>query len=247
METLESQRLFWNTWNAANRETDVSEVSRRQAEVILGWLGALNRRDLDIIEVGCGTGWFCPLLAKFGRVIGTDLSDEVLARAQQRWPGVGFMAGDFASLPLKDATFDVVVSLEVLSHVADQPSFIARIAQILRPGGLLLLATQNRAVLSEHCLIPPPAPGQLRNWVDRQQLRSLLSPHFDIERLISVTPVAHKGLRRILTSQRLNSLLRPVAGNALRNLMERNGWGWTLIAMARKPAPHDRDTEMPAT
>ena len=134
--------------------------------------GELNRRDLDIIEVGCGTGWFCPLLAKFGRVIGTDLSDEVLARAQQRWPGVGFMAGDFASLPLKDATFDVVVSLEVLSHVADQPSFIARIAQILRPGGLLLLATQNRAVLSEHCLIPPPAPGQLRNWVDHQQLRS---------------------------------------------------------------------------
>ena len=234
METIETQRSFWNRWNAENRETDLGEVSRRQAEVITGWLAQLGRRDLDILEVGCGTGWFCPQLARFGRVIGTDLSDEVLERAQARWPGVGFIAGDFATLPLGERAFDVVVSLEVLSHVADQPAFLARIARLLRPNGLLLLATQNRTVLSAHCILPPPAAGQLRNWVDRQQLTDLLEPEFSIERLVSVTPVAHKGLRRILASRRLDMVLRPVVGTLWRDFLERGDWGWTLIAMARK-------------
>lgn len=236
METLETQRTFWNRWNADNREDGVSEISRRQAEVICGWLDTETGRPLDILEVGCGTGWFCPHLAQFGRVIGTDLSDEVLQRAQNRWPGVGFIAGDFATLPFEDASFDVIVSLEVLSHVADHKAFIARIARLLRPGGLLLLATQNKPVLSTHCSIPPPAAGQLRNWVDRQQLGELLKPHFNVESLISVTPIAHKGFRRVLTGGRLNTVLTPLVGRAWRNFMEQRDWGWTLMAKARKLA-----------
>lgn len=235
METLESQRTFWNTWNADNREDRISEVSRRQAEVVTGWLDEQPGRNLDILEVGCGTGWLCPQLSRYGRVTGTDLSDDVLRRAQARWPGVGFIAGDFATLPLGEASFDVIVSLEVLSHVADQEAFIARIAKLLRPGGLLLLATQNRAVLSTYCKIPPPAHGQLRNWVDRWQLDALLRPHFNVESLVSVTPIAHKGLRHILAGRRLNALLGPTIGHAWRSIMERRDWGWTLMARARKP------------
>lgn len=235
METIESQRTFWNTWNANNREDGVGEISMRQAEVIVGWFEALQRRDMEILEVGCGTGWFCPLLSRFGRVIGTDLSDEVLRRAQARWPGVRFIAGDFATLPLEHGAFDVVVSLEVLSHVVDHEAFIARIAELLKPGGLLMLATQNKPVLSNHCNIPPPAPGQLRNWVDKRQLAGLLRPYFVLENLSSITPVAHRGFRHILAGRRLNALLQPLVGNAWRNLLERNGWGWTLIVKARKP------------
>lgn len=235
METLENQRTFWNAWNAENREASVGEISRRQAEIILGWLGALNRDDLDIIEVGCGTGWLCPHLARFGRVTGTDLSDDVLRRAQTRWPHIKFIAGDFATLSLFEEAYDVVVSLEVLSHIADQSAFIARIVRLLRPGGILLLATQNRTVLSERCHIPPPQPGQLRNWVDRDQLRKLLEARLHVEQLVSASPVAHKGLRRLLAGQRLNSALKSFVGDRWRNLLERRDWGWTLMAMARKP------------
>lgn len=237
MEPIESQRVFWNTWNAENRETSLGEISQRQAEIVLDWLGALRRKDLDILEVGCGSGWLCPRLARFGRVTGTDLSDDVLKRAQSRWPHVHFIAGDFSTLPLGAECYDVVVSLEVLSHVTDQPAFLARIAQLLKPGGVLLLATQNRTVLAGHCDIPPPQPGQLRNWVDRGQLETLLAPGFEIERLVSATPIAHKGFRRLLTGQRLNNALQNIIGNSWRDILERRGWGWTLIAQARKPSP----------
>lgn len=234
MDTIESQRTFWNAWNAENREARVGEISRRQAEIVLDWLGTLGRDDLNIIEVGCGTGWLCPHLARFGRVTGTDLSDDVLRRAQLRWPHIKFIAGDFAALPLSEEAYDVVVSLEVLSHIADQPAFIAGIMRLLRPGGILLLATQNRTVLTQRCHIPPPQPGQLRNWVDRNELQKLLEACFDVERLVSATPVAHRGLRRILASQRLNNVLKTMVGDRWRDLLERRDWGWTLMAMARK-------------
>lgn len=234
METIESQRTFWNAWNAENREASVGEISRRQAEIILEWLGQINRNDLAIIEVGCGTGWLCPLLTRFGQVTGTDLSDDVLRRAQVRWPQIEFIAGDFAALPLKAEAYDVVVSLEVLSHIADQQAFISQIARLLKPGGVLLIATQNRTVLAERCHIPPPRPGQLRNWVDREEFQTLLQSRFHVERLVSASPVAHKGLRRLLTGQRVNNALRGVIGNRWRDFLERRGWGWTLMATARK-------------
>lgn len=66
--------------------------------VIDRWLTQLGRHDLDIIEVGCGAGWLCDRLTKFGRVTGTDLSHEVLARAANRWPSVNYVAGDFMQL-----------------------------------------------------------------------------------------------------------------------------------------------------
>lgn len=235
MDTIESQRTFWNAWNAENREASVGDISRRQAEIVLDWLGRLRRNDLDILEVGCGTGWFCPHLARFGRVTGTDLSDDVLRRAQVRWPDIKFIAGDFSTLPLAAGAYDVVVSLEVLSHVADQQAFIARIATLLKPGGVLLLATQNKTVLTKHCRIPPPGPGQLRNWVDGNQLRTLLETRLHVKRLVSASPIAHRGLRRLLTGQRLNNAVRDIIGDRWRDLLERRGWGWTLIAMARKP------------
>ena len=125
--SVEDQRRFWNQWNAESRATHLPEVSRRQAEIVSKWLKDLHRSDLRIIEVGCGAAWFTPSLTAFGAVTGTDLSDELLAKARPRHPDINFIAGDFMTLDFGDARFDVVVTLEVLSHVADQPAFIAKI------------------------------------------------------------------------------------------------------------------------
>ena len=84
---------------------------------------------MDIIDVGFGAGWFCPQLTHFGRVTGTDLSDEVLARAKRRVPDVNFVPGDFMDLDFGANSFDVIVALEVLSHVADQRAFIRKLAE----------------------------------------------------------------------------------------------------------------------
>lgn len=233
-DSISMQRDFWNRWNASTREVHLEEVSFRQAQVVRSWLAQTPGIERRILEVGCGAGWFCGELAEFGEVTATDLSDEVLARAQERLPNVRFIAGDFMQLDFGGEKFDVIVALEVLSHIADQHAFIAKLASHLHDNGQLMLATQNRPILQKYNRIPPPSPGQLRRWVDKKELTSLLSRHFEVVELFSVTPTANKGLMRILHSRTLNRPIRALVGNRLDRLKESIGLGWTLMARARK-------------
>ena len=232
---IDTQRSFWNDWNAAHREQVVGPVSQRQSAIVLEWMRSLGRSDLDIIDIGCGTGWLCAQLLAFGRVTGTDLANEVIERARVRMPAARFLAGDFMALDFAPASFDVVTTLEVLTHVHDQPAFMRKIAEVLRPGGTLMLATQNRFVLERND-IAPPKPGQLRHWVDRRELRTLLRPHFEVAQLFSVTPAGNGGILRLANSVKLNRLAASLVGeDRLRAAKERLGLGWTLMALARKP------------
>ena len=237
LDSIVSQRSFWNQWNASTREHTFQDVSQRQTEVVCGWLEGLCRNDLDIIDAGCGTGWLCPKLLRYGHVTGTDLSDEVLSRAQQREPRVKYIAGDFFGIDFKEASFDVVVTLELLSHVADQAALLRKFVRILRPGGHLMLATQNRTVVERYNTVSPPADGQLRRWVNEAELRNLLQVDFDVLKLFSVTPRANRGLMRIVNSYKLNMLIRAIVGERLEHVKERMGLGWTLMALARRRGP----------
>lgn len=234
---LPAQVAFWNEWNAATREASVEKVCIEQADTVLAWLRSLDRTDLDIIDVGCGAGWLAPRLTQFGKVTGTDLSDQVLARAAVRAPSVKFVAGDFMNLDFANEAYDVVVSLEVLPHVKDQPAFLAKIAAMLRPNGYFMLATQNRPQLERND-IPPPEPGQIRRWVDRHELKALLSRGFEIEELFSITPKFNRGYLRYLNSQKLHLLASAVGMGAVTDWLKKRqekAWrGWTLMALARK-------------
>lgn len=234
--SISLQQDFWNKWNASTREVHLDEVSFRQAQVVRGWLAQTPLTDRRILEVGCGAGWFCADLSEFGAVTATDLSDEVLARAQERLPKVKFVSGDFMQLDFGREEFDVIVTLEVLSHVAEQQAFVAKLASHLRDGGQLMLATQNRPVLQKYNRVPPPSPGQLRRWVDKEELSLLLSKDFDVVELFSVTPRANKGILRFLHSRTLNRPIRALIGKRLDNFKESIGLGWTLMARAQKKA-----------
>ncbi len=228
------QASFWNRWNEANRESKIAEVSQDQRSVVLSWLSALGRTNLDLIDVGCGSGWLSPHLKPFGRVTATDLSEAVLGRARERIPNVEFVAGDFMTLDFGRERFDVVVSLEVLSHVADQQAFVAKLASLLRPGGLLILATQNRPILERYNTVPAPEPGQLRKWFDRNELVSLLSPHFQVREVRAITPVANRGPMRLLAGRKMKRVWRRMVGRAMEKVLTSSGFGWTLMCMAQR-------------
>jgi 2-polyprenyl-3-methyl-5-hydroxy-6-metoxy-1,4-benzoquinol methylase len=233
-EPIALQRSYWTEWNAANRELGLSEISRDQRDVAIAWLNRLNRTDLDVIEVGCGAGWLCPALKAFGRVTATDLSEDVLARAARRVPDVQFVAGDFMSLEFPAASYDVAVTLEMLSHVADQRAFVAKLSQLLRPGGVLVLATQNRPVLERFNDIPPTEPGQLRKWLNREELTALLSSHFEISELKCTTPIVGKGSMRLVAGRKVRDAVRRVVGPFYDRALASSGLGWTLMVLAQK-------------
>jgi 2-polyprenyl-3-methyl-5-hydroxy-6-metoxy-1,4-benzoquinol methylase len=234
MPTLEQQEQYWSRWNAQQRTAeDLPEESRRQGDIVRAWLMGLERTDLRILEVGCGTAWLTPTLTAFGKTTATDIAQGLLAKAQVRFPRIEFVVGDFGKLEFADR-FDVIVALEVLSHVADQPAFVAKAARLLKPGGQFMLATQNRPVLERYNHVLPPDPGQHRKWFDRDELHDLLEAHFDVRELFAVTPKSNRGLMRIAASRKVHAALGVLFGTKPRDFLERHGFGWTLMARAQK-------------
>ena len=233
-DTIDIQQTFWNSWNASTREKDVGEVSIDQRDVIISWLEGLGRTDLKIIEVGCGAGWLCEHLTRFGQVTATDLSHEVIARTAKRLPEVRFIPGDFMTLDV-GGDYDVAISLEVLAHVADQQAFLAKIADLLKPGGRLMLGTQNAPALRMND-IPPPAQGQLRRWTDRQELAQLLGNRFDVSEMFSITPHFNRGLLRYVNAPRVRRLAEALGlgwlHRSIRHTQERMWLGWTIMSLA---------------
>jgi 2-polyprenyl-3-methyl-5-hydroxy-6-metoxy-1,4-benzoquinol methylase len=233
--SIAAQASYWDAWNAAAREEKLGLGSLRQADEVEARVAALGRRDLSIIDVGCGTGWLCERLAQYGRVTGVDMTPSVLERASRRVPQASFLCGDIHELDLPAGTFDVVVTLEVLSHVADQAAFVARLGCLLKPGGLLVLATQNRPIYERMHSVAPPHPSQIRKWVDARALRSLLDGGFVDVGINSLVPMGNRGFLRVVNSVKLNEWLQTLmAPGALQRAKERALLGSTLLAHATR-------------
>ena len=102
-----------------------------------------------ILDIGCGTGQMSLYLARPHRlVIGADLtrkSLELSAAAARRFQlsGVLFVETDLHCPGLREASFDVVYSSGVLHHTPDPRASFARIAQLARPGGMIVLGLYN--------------------------------------------------------------------------------------------------------
>jgi len=94
---------------------------------------------ITILDAGCGTGNNLRHLARYGRALGVDLSEEALAFCRTR--GVAAARAGLLALPFPDARFDCVTSLDVIYHrwVEDDAAAVREMARVLRPRGLLLL------------------------------------------------------------------------------------------------------------
>ncbi len=93
------------------------------------------------LDVGCGEGRFCRLLAARGiAATGIDPTARLIAEARQRDPAGTYVEGRAEALPFADARFDLVVSCLSLVDTEDFRAAIAEMARVLRPGGTLLVA-----------------------------------------------------------------------------------------------------------
>jgi len=94
----------------------------------------------EILDAGCGTGGLAAQMEALGRVTGVDWSPHALDFAARR--GLSrLLRGSVSALPFRAASFDAVVSCDVLYHraVPDDGAALAELARVCRPGGLVLL------------------------------------------------------------------------------------------------------------
>jgi 2-polyprenyl-6-hydroxyphenyl methylase/3-demethylubiquinone-9 3-methyltransferase len=108
---------------------------------------------LAILDIGCGGGLLCEPLARLGAAMtGIDPSDMNIAAARQHAErselSIDYRCTTAEELAETGATFDIVLAMEVVEHVADVPLFVRSCAAMVKPGGLMIAATLNRTLKS---------------------------------------------------------------------------------------------------
>ena len=139
-----------------------------------------------VLDLGCGTGRFCPDLASVfgGQVFGVEPSDSMrtYANTHRHHPRVTYLKGRAESIPLGPASCDLAILHEMVHHVDDRAGMAAELARVMRPRARLIVGTLTR----DHAASPAwarffprayelfrlklPAIGELRTVLDSHGL-----------------------------------------------------------------------------
>jgi SAM-dependent methyltransferase len=119
---------------------------------------------LSLLDVGCGPGTLTADLAARvapGRVVGVDVSADVIAEAKGAAPGVELVVGDFRDPALALGSFDVVHAHQVLHHVHDPVGALRQMAELTKPGGLVAARETDYPAM-----MWAPADERLDRWLE---------------------------------------------------------------------------------
>lgn len=143
---------------------------------------------LSLLDIGCGGGLLSEPMSKMGfSVTGVDPSERNIgtakAHAAQSGVEIDYLAADAENLVADKRLFDVVLNMEVVEHVADLKGYLSATAVLVKPGGLMFVATINKTlkalalakVAAEYILgWLPPGTHNWDKFVEPHKLRAIL-------------------------------------------------------------------------
>jgi len=106
---------------------------------------------LRILDIGCGGGLLCEPLTRLGaQMVGVDAASNNIEvakiHAAQSGLTIDYRASTAEDLAAQGEKFDVVLNMEVIEHVADVGLFVSACSEMVKPGGLMFVATINRTL-----------------------------------------------------------------------------------------------------
>ena len=108
---------------------------------------------LRLVDIGCGGGLLSEPMARLGAtVVGADAAERNIPVAQiharEQGLEIDYRHTTAEALVVGGEVFDVVLTMEIVEHVADPQAFLATCRELLRPGGLMITSTLNRTAKS---------------------------------------------------------------------------------------------------
>ncbi len=147
------------------------EESRRLHQAIVN---RIPKNAELILDIGCGNGWVAQhFLSKGKKVISMDISSKNPIRVLKDNPNENHVAivADAYHLPFKKNSIDAIIASEIMEHVYDPKLFIAKLGEVLKPGGKLIVTTPyNEKIeyfLCVHCNKPTPKNAHLHSFNEK--------------------------------------------------------------------------------
>jgi 2-polyprenyl-6-hydroxyphenyl methylase/3-demethylubiquinone-9 3-methyltransferase len=143
---------------------------------------------LSFLDIGCGGGLLTEPMARLGaNVTGIDPSGKnikmAITHAEEQGLSIDYRVTTAESLRTENPGFDVILNMEVIEHVKDPARFIATCAAMLKPRGLMFVATINRtlksfvfAILGAEYVLGwlPKGTHQWENFITPEELKAYL-------------------------------------------------------------------------
>lgn len=239
LKNIQEQKLFydgrWKDFGFANR------LKLMRCHHILNAIAATKLNEPKIVDLGCGSGWLAAITGIFGPTFAIDFSETAIRLATGKFKYVKFNVTNIFEWDYPAATFDIVISQEVIEHIESlerQKSYLDIAYGLLRPGGYLILTTPNASTFnampeSQHLTW---SSQPVENWLTIEALRTILVQRFEIIKLTTIIPgYGRKGLYRIINSYRLKKLVERLFLNEIYEFICLIfGFGLHIFAIARK-------------
>jgi 2-polyprenyl-6-hydroxyphenyl methylase/3-demethylubiquinone-9 3-methyltransferase len=217
---LDDRQLFYERF-AGEFDSRMSRYdTEKRVRIVFERLLPESLAGRELLDAGSGTGWFSREAVRRGaRVTSLDVGPRLLEEVARKCD-TRRVVGDVCALDFPRDSFDVVVSSEVIEHVAEPRRAVSEMARVLRPGGILALTTPNRrwhfAIALANRIGARPYEGY-ENWVGWSELRRWVTAeglaveaHFGFHLFPFVVPATHALLDRL---DRLGGALGPVMLN----------------------------------
>lgn len=258
-EISEFERIYPMNYHAFDfSEEDFGLVykvrSRLEAKRLLGWCKGLPD-EARIIDLGCGDGFHLSLLAKYGNknwiLEGVDIDKRAIKRAEKT--GLNVHLGGIREVDLPEESYDLAIMIQTIEHVAKPPEVLEAARKILKPGGRLIVVTDNTESFDFKLFKKSHWGGYHfpRHWnlFNRKSLTKIAEKTgFEIENLTTqVTPVnwVYSIHNRLVDGQNpewlinqftLKSTVSLSAFTMLDIILQKFGRGGLLNATLRKPS-----------
>lgn len=141
-KTIEQVRVAYNT--IAEHFSQTRHSAWKSVDDLLD---AYVHHGESVIDIGCGNGRFVESFKKRGiTYTGTDISQELLAQAQKKYPHEHFVQANMEHLPFPDAHFNHALLVASFHHIPSHEKRVAtlrEIARIVKPGGMIMMTNWN--------------------------------------------------------------------------------------------------------
>jgi len=179
--------------------------------------------DRSVLDLGCGSGYGAHELAHTAAWL--VAVDRVRPDPASRRGAACFLRADIDGLPLVPASFDLVVSFQVIEHLEDPSPYLAAMARLVRPNGTVLITTPNLLTSDQ------VNPFHVREY-ESEELKQVIGLHFDDVEMRGVGMTAPVRAYHDARLARIHSIMRLDVLN-LHQRLPRSWIEWAFGTLAK--------------